>query len=660
MALVRFLTKSRFTLGLECPTKLFYTGKPRQYANRLADDEFMAALADGGFQVGELAKLMHPGGVEVTAAGNAEALAQTAELLQRHTVTLYEAAIAHGPFLVRVDVLKKVGAAVELIEVKAKSFSFNDPFTFKRKRGGWDGDMLPYLQDVAFQRFVLALAHPDWQIRTFLMMADKDKVCSVSGLNQRFRIRRLPQSRQRVVVEAGTTRETIGVPILSAVDVGAYVDELLAAPLKAPGIEGSFRDVAYAWAQHYQGDRKVAPVIGTHCGSCEFRAKAGDLLSSGFHECWHDAKGWDRAAVDAGTVLDIWNLRKKQALMDQGILAMREVKLEDLGDKTSEDGLTSSQRQWMQVSGRWPGGRDFYLDRMLMRSEMATWTFPLHFIDFETARVAIPFYAGQRPYGNVAFQFSHHRIDGDGHVEHANQFLSLERGVSPNYEFARRLMAALGTAGTIFMWTSHENTTLRAILDELEDDPDPPKDADSLMAFLKGVTREKDGATITREGDRAMYDLCDLAKRAFFHPATHGSSSIKKVLPAVMASSRHLRERYGQPIYGAAGGISSLNFERQRWWQNTADGPANPYDLLPPVFDDIPPELVERMEGEEEMQIAQGGAATTAWARIQFDDTEGLERDKIANALLRYCELDTFAMVMIYEAWKDWLDDASE
>src|SRR5690606_38123831 len=52
----RYLTKSRFALALECPTKLFYTGKTRQYANKKLDDEFLAALAEVGFQVGELAK----------------------------------------------------------------------------------------------------------------------------------------------------------------------------------------------------------------------------------------------------------------------------------------------------------------------------------------------------------------------------------------------------------------------------------------------------------------------------------------------------------------------------------------------------------------------------------------------------------------------------
>ena len=31
------------------------------------------------------------------------------------------------------------------------------------------------------------------------------------------------------------------------------------------------------------------------------------------------------------------------------------------------------------------------------------------------------------------------------------------------------------------------------------------------------------------------------------------------------------------------------------------------------------------------------------------------EREEIRKALLKYCELDTMAMVMIYEGWKDLL-----
>jgi hypothetical protein len=41
-----------------------------------------------------------------------------------------------------------------------------------------------------------------------------------------------------------------------------------------------------------------------------------------------------------------------------------------------------------------------------------------------------------------------------------------------------------------------------------------------------------------------------------------------------------------------------------------------------------------------------------AWARMQFDDVPDAERDKVFGALLRYCELDTLAMVMIYQHWE--------
>jgi hypothetical protein len=43
--------------------------------------------------VGELAKLMHPQGVEVVHAEHAAALAQTAELLQQDEVVIFEAAV---------------------------------------------------------------------------------------------------------------------------------------------------------------------------------------------------------------------------------------------------------------------------------------------------------------------------------------------------------------------------------------------------------------------------------------------------------------------------------------------------------------------------------------------------------------------------------------
>ncbi len=45
---MRYLTKSRFKLALECPTKLFYTGKPKTYRDTKQEDSFLQMLAEGG------------------------------------------------------------------------------------------------------------------------------------------------------------------------------------------------------------------------------------------------------------------------------------------------------------------------------------------------------------------------------------------------------------------------------------------------------------------------------------------------------------------------------------------------------------------------------------------------------------------------------------
>ena len=155
----RYLTKSRFKLAAECPTKLFYTAKEEVYRNAKQEDSFLAMLADGGYQVGELAKCCYPEGVEVTTSKHLEALEQTHQLLKQDKVTIFEAAIAFGDLFIRIDILVKDGNQFQLIEVKAKSYNSVTP-----KILGAKGDLLsgmrPYIEDVAFQAYIfLSLIH---------------------------------------------------------------------------------------------------------------------------------------------------------------------------------------------------------------------------------------------------------------------------------------------------------------------------------------------------------------------------------------------------------------------------------------------------------------------------------------------------------------------
>ena len=83
----------------------------------------------------------------------------------------------------------------------------------------------------------------------------------------------------------------------------------------------------------------------------------------------------------------------------------------------------------------------------------------------------------------------------------------------------------------------------------------------------------------------------------------------------------------------------------------------DPYKLLEPVFSDITADQLETLVTSENSGMNDGGAAMMAYARMQFGEMTDFERESYKNALLRYCELDTLAMVMIYEHWKSIVND---
>jgi hypothetical protein len=126
-----------------------------------------------------------------------------------------------------------------------------------------------------------------------------------------------------------------------------------------------------------------------------------------------------------------------------------------------------------------------------------------------------------------------------------------------------------------------------------------------------------------------------------------GSNSIKAVLPAVLNSSEFIKEKYSKPIYGKDSEIKSLNFESGKIWIEKDDVGVviSPYKLLPNLHNDIDSNSIDK--------LADGGAAMTGYAKMQFMNISEQEHKDIANGLLRYCELDTMAMVFIYEYFKE-------
>ena len=309
----KYFTKSAFNLAVECPAKLFYyrnrklaSGNKNGYEDRFLHDNLLRALAEGGFQVGELAKIYRtPKGenkddLEVISRDHLESLEDTNQRLKQKDVVIFEAAFSVDNLFIRADIVEKHADNLDLIEVKSKSF-FSEkglPFFTKTKKTiskEWE----KYLYDVAFQTYVVRKSKPEMKVTPFLMLVDKSKVTTVEGLNQLFLIKRDKSDKPNIFLKKGITKKETGDEILEKIDVSEEVNFLLNDP--------EFEKQVESWAKAYLANQKIDPSVGSKCKSCQFRPKnAGDSGKWGFNECWAAHLEKDKSKHP---IIDIWNFR---------------------------------------------------------------------------------------------------------------------------------------------------------------------------------------------------------------------------------------------------------------------------------------------------------------------------------------------------------------
>ena len=152
-----FLTKTRFKIGLECPTKLYYLSQ--DYPSSKDKNEFLQVHADGGHQVGEYAKFViqakyptHQFEDLSSDLSYPSCVDRTNAFLKEDKIIIAESAHVIDNFFIRVDLLVKTGSLIEIYEVKSKSISSEDSF-FKVKNGFTEvkKEWSPYIADIAFQ-----------------------------------------------------------------------------------------------------------------------------------------------------------------------------------------------------------------------------------------------------------------------------------------------------------------------------------------------------------------------------------------------------------------------------------------------------------------------------------------------------------------------------
>jgi hypothetical protein len=202
------------------------------------------------------------------------------------------------------------------------------------------------------------------------------------------------------------------------------------------------------------------------------------------------------------------------------------------------------------------------------------------------------------------------------------------------------------------MYSSYENTCLNDIEVYLHNHAEF-EDRDTLISFIHTLTYRKEdqhGLSHRKPGKRALIDLCEWVRESYLDPATKGSVSIKKILPSMIKHSGYLQTFYGQKdLYGKNLKVHSHNFDNMQWIVKTRDGFVDPYQLL------VNPLPVEEQTSEEDnedsvIEINNGGLALIAYAKVQNEKMNPNQIKQYREALLKYCELDTLAMVMLFQA----------
>ena len=617
------LSKSDFMLARSCAKKLVY--KKHGYDSNMDGNAYMKMLAEGGYIVGYMATLLYPDGIEITGKTE-EAIATTKQLLERDNVTLFEAAINVGNLLVRVDILEKVGDTLRLIEVKSTSY---DPTAKDPKK-----KLSEYIYDVAYQYHVLSLAYPQCTIEPYLLVPDKSKRTAIDQLAGWFRLsypttsasdkQKFVKPDVQLTYRDQTKRDQAlqdlhNDGILTLVDVTGDV-------LVLQGEVTSETQRLVRILEH--GIQASDYELSKSCKSCEYYHPTAE--KNGFRECWGASAYHPESLLTlyyGGAITDQNGGYYFDELINNGKRYLADIDHERLRNGKGELGPrgvrqvtqlnnTAASTEWMSNELR--AGLHF--------------DYPLHFIDFETYTGAVPYHAGMRPYETIAFQWSCHTITALGeepiHTEwiHTGPMFP-DAQTFPNFEFARSLMRQIGTHGTPLMWATHENTVLRGILNQMDDFDEEDNE---LRQWLADITREGSGKKVVREG--RLIDMNKLTLDHYFHPAMKGQTSIKKVLPAIWTHHTYL---HSVPFFASfAKDLPSVGKQ----------GLIDPYDQLKYQFDPV--------DGEFEEVVNEGTAAMRAYSRIRFDEMlSDEEKERVRQELLKYCELDTLAMVIIAHHW---------
>jgi len=191
--------------------------------------------------------------------------------------------------------------------------------------------------------------------------------------------------------------------------------------------------------------------------------------------------------------------KKSWELLDQKIFKLEEIPRD----------FTLNEVQSRQIASHRSGTP--HVDAAAIHAFLRRLSYPLHFLDFETIGPAIPLYDRSRPYLQIPFQFSLHRVEFDGALPIHFEFLA-DGTADPRPDLLLSLETLLGHSGSIIGYNvDFEVACLKSCVEGF---PEYRNWFDSLLP--------------------RFIDLYDVFEDfSYYHPSQNGSASLKAVLPII-------------------------------------------------------------------------------------------------------------------------------
>lgn len=253
------------------------------------------------------------------------------------------------------------------------------------------------------------------------------------------------------------------------------------------------------------------------CHNCEFKKTV----------CWKD--------INEPTIYDVVHVSKIAPLKVQDVFYVKAIPPDFPLSKTDRGHVDCMQAKCVKIN------------KTAIQSMLDELAYPIYFLDFESASVAVPLFDGNHPWEKLPFQYSLHILEENGDLRHV-EYLH-EENSDPSQRVAKRLVKDIGETGSVVVYyKSMEFGVLKRLAEIFA------QHADALNSM-----------------NARIWDLEVIFRRHYRHWKFGSKSSIKVVLPVLVPGLSYQEEAISEGGQATLSWIKMLESDDMIERQQIAD-----------------------------------------------------------------------------------------